>query len=97
MEAMEAMERRHEDMEETKKALERQLLTLPSQLQLRCLALEKQLSSIPTSLTVAGAELRVMEAKMEEYEENYRKLQKEEQEKSARIHKYSAPPPALVF
>jgi hypothetical protein len=56
------------------------------------LALEKQLSSIPTSLTVAGAELRVMEAKLEEHQENYQRLQKEEQHKSAQIHKYPLPP-----
>lgn len=74
-------------LEEVNRALEEQLLTLPSQLQMRCLALEKQLSSMPTSLTVAGAQLRVMEAKMQEHEERYRKLQNEEQLKSAHIHK----------
>lgn len=81
------MKENQERLEEVNRTLEQQLLTLPSQLQMRCLALEKQLSSIPTSLTVAGAQLRVMEAKMQEHEERYQKLQNDEQLKSAQIHK----------
>lgn len=74
-------------LEESNKLLQHQLQIIPSQLQLRCLALEKQLSEIPTSSIVAGAQLRVMEAKMQEHEEKYLKLQNEEQLKSAQIHK----------
>lgn len=74
-------------LEDSNKLLQHQLLVIPSQLQQRCLALEKQLSEIPTSSIVAGAQLRVMEAKMQEHEERYLKLQNEEQLKSAQIHK----------
>jgi hypothetical protein len=74
-------------LEAAKRVLEERLTALPSQLQLRCLALEKQLHAIPTSLTVAGAQLRVMEAKMQEHEERYQQLQHDEQLKSAQLHR----------
>jgi hypothetical protein len=81
------MKENQRQMEGAKAALEVRLTALPSQLQLRCLALEKQIHAMPTSLTVAGAQLRVMEAKMQEHEERYQQLQHDEQLKAAQFHK----------
>jgi hypothetical protein len=75
-------------LEKSNELLQEQLVSIPAQLQTRCLALEKQLSEIPSSLVVAGAQLRVMEAKMLEHQEKFQVLETKEQHKSAQIHRY---------
>jgi peptidoglycan hydrolase CwlO-like protein len=73
-----------ESLRQQNVSLSRDLSSLPS-LRARCSALEKQLSSIPTSLVVAGAELKVMEAKMQEYATACERKEADTQKKSAQM------------
>lgn len=84
-----------ENLQEIQEALYQQnaslaqdLTALPS-LRARCGALEKQLSTIPTSLVVAGAELKVMEAKMQEHASACARKEVDAEKKSAEMLRYA--------
>jgi len=75
------------EIQEDNHNLKGELETVPSKLQSRCSALEKQLANIPSSLVVANAELRVLEAKMIEHEEACCKREEAAQFNASKMHR----------